>query len=111
MITNQQLFDNAALGIIGQGHKVSIDPETGGCVVLNSDGLRCALGWSCTDVKVNQGSSPRWHQLSEKRLGMALRIAHDSYLRIYGKETWEEQMSKVALEFKLDDSCVYFELV
>lgn len=115
MTSDQELFDNAALGIKWQGHRAAIGHDNNGCRVLTSDGRRCALGHSVTDAKPEWGTSRQWIKLSRTALGAALVAAHDGTLacsrgtwldRILA---WKTRMAEIALQFGLDDSVLWFE--
>jgi hypothetical protein len=56
--TARQMFDNAVLGIASQGYRRAFSLYEGYCVALTHDGKRCALGWSCTDVKPGYSTTP-----------------------------------------------------
>jgi hypothetical protein len=109
--TPQELFDNAALGIIGQGMRAAYDKSAGTCCILLEDGRRCALGHSVTDAEIGHLGSSQWHSL-DHGLGAALRIAHDAILAEYGDHVndWRTRMAEIALEFGLDDSTLYFKV-
>jgi hypothetical protein len=114
--TDQQMFDNACLGIIGQGYAWALGKTSCGrdvCVVETLDGRRCALGHSIADHLVNFPSTPQWDVLFETPLGRRLARAHDRCARFGGSRprlAWKREMAKIALEFGLDDSCLYFVL-
>ena len=114
-LTEQELFDNAALGIIGQGGVAAFDLKRG-CVTMTTEGARCALGWSVNDAKPDATTTPEWRTISSLPLGVELRRAHDVILAAYNNKPeafgqWQELMSMIALGFGLDDSAVYFKLV
>lgn len=116
-ITNQRLFDNAALGIIGQGTKPCIGEDllhgdSQVCQVMSDDGgSRCALGWSVKDAKPGDQTTPQWDKLTTRNIAELLRRAHDETLLEKGPAQWRKHMSNIALEYKLDDSYVYFKLI
>lgn len=106
--TPQELYDNACLGIIGQGLEACMGPELG-CLAMSADGKRrCAIAWSCTDVEPGKLTSPQWRTLAEDKLAEALRDAHDDTLVIDGPDAWRTRMAEIAIEHGLDDSCLYF---
>lgn len=97
-LTNQQLFDNAYLGVIAQG-KLALS-RYGSCVYLSEDGCKCGIGQSIPSNLYDRSiegrtfgdlSDPRWvddrkrlrvglaHLFSEvnKRLAEAIQLAHD----------------------------------
>lgn len=106
-LTNQELFDNACLGIIGQDHMPAMDG--GACVALSRDGKRrCALGWSVTDTKPGMATSPQWDRLNMPgTIAEGLRGAHDESLRSGGRSAWENEMARLAIVWGLDDSCLW----
>ena len=109
-ITYQEIFDNAALGIVGQGGKSCYDERLDALLVMDDRGNRDAVGWSVTDAKPGDVTTPQWEALSLLPLGLALHDAHDETLHLFGFEFWQRYMSGIALDFGLDDSCVYFQV-
>lgn len=99
-ITNQQLFDNAVIGIRNQEYRVAVDSS--GCTILASNGDRCALGHSCTDVKYPGDASWEWVLLNKTLVGNRLRAAHDRALKHFGKAAWLVVMREIAREFDLN---------
>lgn len=111
----QQLFDNACLGIIGQGMRAAYDSELELCQAMAEDGTRCAIAHSCSDVEPGETASPQWRQLTKYdspviALSKWLIDAHDRVLVEAGGVKWRTRMAEIALEFGLDDSCLYFVL-
>lgn len=109
-ITAQRLFDNAALGIVGQEWRPALDGRGDGCILETPDGRRCAIGHSVTDG-LNWCESRQSLILEKSRhqlLVRTLQIAHDTQLRYLGSEFWTREMSRIALRFGLDDSVLYF---
>lgn len=109
-ITAQRLFDNAALGIMGQEWRPALDVWGDGCVLETPDGRRCAIGHSVTD-----GLGWRYSRQSitlanshHSNLVSRLQFAHDNQLRYLGSEFWTGEMSRIALKFGLNDSVLYF---
>jgi hypothetical protein len=105
MPTEQELFDNAALGIRWQRFERAI--QAGRCVSQTLDGRRCALGHSITDAKPGALETRQWAQIYSTLLGCALVSAHDSSLML-GTKCWFDRMAEIALHFGLDDSALYF---
>jgi len=105
---DQELFDNAALGIIGQGYVRCTMPNNDVCLVMSSDGKsRCALGWSCYDATPGSPTTAQWDRIKhDSFVAHELLAAHDFTLK-KGKEEWQTFMSEIALSHGLDDSCVY----
>lgn len=111
MITNQELFDNAALGIILHNDGKAC-MQGAACVIMSQDGkFRCAIGWSVTDAEPGDPDSHQWVEITEAyQIGPYLRDAHDDILACSGFAEWQGYMSRLALAFRLDDSAVYHTL-
>lgn len=110
-ITAQELFDNAAVGIILQDFRVA---RGHGCEYqsMTNDGkARCAIGHSITDVYPGSGCTAQWSWLTERSslapLAARLVQAHDTTLANHGEAVWRTEMSILALRYKLDDSAVW----
>lgn len=108
-MTPQELFDNAALGIRGQDFRQARD-NSHMCATLNEQGHRCALGHSLPSITTPTGMCEEWVSLSYTPLGGRLVEAHDTVLW-HGKDAWLIAMAHIALDFGLDDSTLWMELV
>lgn len=109
MPTDQEIFDNACLGLKGQSYMPSYAPGIG-MVVLDFRGRRCALGWSVDDALPGEKSSPKWKEIRYRPRSPAPAIldAHDTTLRVFGAKAWVKRMAEIAIQWGLDDSCLYF---
>lgn len=106
----QTLYDNACLGIIGQGMQACMDAIYG-CLAMSADGKRrCAIAWSCTDVEPGKLTSKQWARLAKDNLAADVRDAHDDTLVNEGPDAWRTRMAEIAIEHGLDDSCLWFTL-
>lgn len=117
-LTLQQVFDNAVKGIAGQNFRRSYNRH--GCVYLNDEGDRCAIGHSIPSdmVELLQAKGGICDQLSG-RFGLVvqsqakklfghldycaledMQAAHDNGLAV-SKAQWFDQMRTVASAYNL----------
>lgn len=114
--TSQELFDAAVLGITLHNKGKACVNLAGNCLVMSDDGAsRCAISWSLTDAMPGRCQSPQWVALTTYSrtnpvafVACRLRTAHDMTLHFMGYEAWRVHMANIALEFRLDDSTLWW---
>lgn len=108
---DQELFDNAALGIMGQGFQRATVTTLKGktvCCTLTPDGKRCALGHSIGDSRPGSRWTRQFARLEQRVLARELIDAHDGTLAV-GAIPWTRHMADIAFRYGLDDSVLYFQ--
>lgn len=55
MLTRQEMFDKAWIGLKSQGFEQSLDEDGDTCVYRGEAGRKCAIGWCIPDDKYHVG--------------------------------------------------------
>lgn len=118
--TNQEAFDIAVRGVLGQG-RASVDQEGYGCLYRGPNGLKCAAGWIVPDElyqpEFDTSVNPMWDHIVRGRpdlqaladvgLVLDLQKAHDKHAE---DDRWLQLTKKlfrdVAVDYGLSDAAV-----
>jgi len=109
MMTIQEMFSKAVVGLRGQGFERALRAD-GGCAYLTVDGRRCAWGHVDTDLDLHaDGSVKTLRNIGEGlagelddegiRFALDLQNAHDS---AHNPEMMEGNLREVAIQYGLE---------